>query len=122
MLVLTKYILKNQLKPLSKHFTVKDLVKGARKVLKGLGNKISTPNNKNFSFYKVRIGSIVKGRMIVFLTTNNKIVPLLIKLKKDKKMGMNMSANNPYVVEQIDKNLKQVIRDIENGDFEELSF
>ena len=57
--------------------------------------------------------------MIVFVVANKKVVPLLIRLKKDKKLGMNMAANNPRVVEQVDQNLENVIKDIEQGDFQE---
>ena len=52
------------------------------------------------------------------VTGSNKIVPLLIRLKKDKKIGMNMSSNNSAVVSCIDRNLKRVIKDIEGGAFE----
>ena len=120
MLILSQYIAKHELMPLYQYFSIKDVIDGAKKVIKGLGQQISPSKAyKSFRFFKVRIGSSTKGRMIVFvLTENQKVVPLLIRLKKDKKMGMNMAANNPNVVTQIDKNLEQVIKDIENGHFE----
>jgi hypothetical protein len=58
-------------------------------------------------------------RFVFIVSGNGKIVPLLIRLKKDKKLGMNMSANNPHVVDQLNKNLDRVLMDIENGNFEE---
>jgi len=123
MLILSRYIAKHELRSLRQYFSIEDLIDGAKKVIKGLGQQISPyKNHKSFSFFKVRIGSSVKGRMIVFVVSNKKVVPLLIRLKKDKKMGMNMSANNPDIVAQIDKNLTQVISDIESGDFEEFHF
>lgn len=123
MLILTQYIAKHELKPLSQYFSLNDLLDGANKVVKDLGQKISpSKQHKSFAFYKVRIGSGVKGRMVVFvISSNKKVVPLLIRLKKDKKIGMNMSTNNPHVVAQIDKNIAQVIQDIENGNYEEFA-
>lgn len=58
--------------------------------------------------------------MIAFVVIgSHKVVPLLIRLKKDKKMGMNMSAQNPHVIVQIEKNLDHVLEDMKNGDFKE---
>jgi hypothetical protein len=61
--------------------------------------------------------------MIVFLiSANQKIVPILVRKKKDKIFGMNMAMNNKIVVSQINKNLNKIIDDIKNGDFEEIKF
>ena len=117
MLVLSDYIVKHELKPLKRCFGLRDLMIGAKKVLSGLGQEVNF--NADYNFFKVRIGSRVKGRMIVFVVANKKVVPLLIRLKKDKKIGMNMSANNTAVVEQVDRNLQNVIKDIEKGNFQE---
>ncbi len=121
MLILSKHIAKHEFKPLQKHFTIEDIIEGGRKVVKGLGQNIKLRNKSvKLHFFKVRIGTTVKGRMIVFLLVeNNKVVPLLIRLKKDKRLGMNMSANNPNVIFQIEKNLDYVLDDIEKGKFEE---
>jgi hypothetical protein len=121
MLILTSYIEEHELKPLKKYFDINDLRVGAKKVLDGLGQQIHLPTfDRHYQYYKVRIGNTVKGRMIVFMMTENKkIVPLLIRLKKDKKYGMNMSQSNPFVVTQIDKNLKSVITDIKDGKFKQ---
>ena len=117
MLILSDYIVKHELNPLKGQLGRKDLAIGARKVLSGLGQGLNF--RKGYRFFKVRIGSKTKGRMIVFVVAGKKVVPLLVRLKKDKKVGMNMSANNPYVLKQIDKNLENVIRDIEKGNFQE---
>ncbi len=117
MLILSDYIVKHELKPLRGYFRLEDLQNGARKVVRGLGQEVNF--SKGYKFFKVRIGGEIKGRMIVFVVANNKVVPLLIRLKKDKKMGMNMAASNPDVVKQVDNNLENVIKDIEKGAFQE---
>ena len=101
-----------------------DLLNGARKVVAGLGKQVGfSSGGAGFRFFKVRIGGSVKGRMIVFVVSGGgKVVPLLIRLKKDKKMGMNMSANNPNVVAQVEKNLDRVLEDVEGGKFREFEF
>lgn len=121
MLILTSYIAKHEFEPLQKFFSIDDLLNSARKVLKGLGQQVTPLKSAHgYRFFKVRIGSGSKGRMIVIvISKNNKIVPLLIRLKKDKKFGMNMSAQNPNVVAQVEKNLEHVINDIEQKQFKE---
>lgn len=123
MLILSKYIVKNELKPLLTHVSLDDIVVGARKVKDGLGIRLQALNSPQYRFFKVRIGTMAKARMIVFmLSGSGKIVPVLIRLKKDKKFGMNMAANNPAVVEQVDRNLSHIILDLERGDYEEIKF
>lgn len=117
MLVLSDYIFKRELKPLEKHLSLEDLLVGAKKVLKGLGQEVAFSGD--YRFFKVRIGSRVKGRMIVFAVAGKKVVPLLIRLKKDKQIGMNMAASNPMVVKKVKQNLENVIGDIEKGNFRE---
>lgn len=121
MLILTGYIAKHELKPLQKYFGLKDILEGAEKVLKNLAIPTRSPGDfPGFKFFKVRIGGKVKGRMIVFmLTENKKIVPLLIRLKKDKIFGMNMAMNNPEVVRQINANLDRVLTDMQSGEYQE---
>jgi hypothetical protein len=73
-----------------------------------------------FRFYKVRLGRSQIARMIVFvLVENQTVVPLMIRLKKDKVFGMNMAMNNPKVVQQINVNLLHVLKDIELKKYQE---
>ncbi|MEK7524244.1 MAG: hypothetical protein AAB588_04425 [Patescibacteria group bacterium] len=77
---------------------------------------------QGFQFFKVNIGSRDGARMVVFvLTENKKVVPVLIRLKKDKRFGMNMAMNNPIVVDQINKNLDHILADIEKKRYEEFA-
>ncbi|MFA6305529.1 MAG: hypothetical protein WC651_02250 [Candidatus Gracilibacteria bacterium] len=121
MLVLTQYIAKHEFKPLQRFLGINDLSKGAEKVLKGLVPEIRPPQKiPSFKFFKVRIGKDNNSRMIVFVATENrKVVPVLIRLKKDKIFGMNMAMNTPKVVDQINKNLDHVLEDIEEERYQE---
>jgi len=119
MLILSRYIAKHELDALSRTIALRDVLDGATKVKKGLA--IATkPPVQGYRFYKVRIGQRNAARMIVFLITDNqKIVPILIRLKQDKVFGANMAMNNPRVVEQIRKNMEKIMEDIQAGRYEE---
>lgn len=124
MLLLTKYIAKHELEPLSRFIGLEDVLDGAEKALKGLATEVKAPSNsRGFRFFKVRIGKRDGARMIVFLVTEGqKVVPVLIRLKKDKIFGMNMSMNNEKVVDQLTKNVYRILDDIEKKEYEEFPF
>lgn len=123
MLVLTRTIARHELKPLDRFLTFHDVLEGARKVYRGLGIEVKPPSSlSRIRFYKIRIGKKNNARMIIFMQTeNNKMVPVLIRLKKDKIFGMNMSMNNSAVIAQINKNLVGIFDDIRKKDYQEFS-
>lgn len=119
MVILTQYIAKHEWDLVRRMVTLEDILEGSQKVQKGLAVETKSML-KGTRFYKVRVGKKGDARMIVFLVTESqKIVPVLIRLKRDKLFGMNMSMNNTNVVEQIRKNLDHIIDDMENGKYEE---
>lgn len=124
MLVFSQYIAKHEFKPLRRFINLNDLLDGARKVMKGLAVETKSPRNIPwFRFFKVRIGKKDGARMIVFVVTgNNKIVPVLIRLKKDKVYGMNMAMNNPQIVREVNKNLDKILVDMKNNAYQEFEF
>lgn len=124
MLLLTKYIAKHELAPLRRFIDLQDVLDGAEKTLNGLATEVKAPSNaRGFRFFKVRIGKRDGARMIVFLVTEGrKVVPVLIRLKKDKVFGMNMAMNNEKVVDQLTKNIYRVLDDIEGEEYEEFVF
>ena len=121
MLLLAKYIARHELKPLLRYLSLEDLVKGARKVQKSLAVEIKSPRAMpGFKYFKVRIGERSQARMIAFLlVANGKVVPLLIRLKKDKVFGTNMSMNNRDVVDALNKNLSAVLENFAEKDYRE---
>ncbi len=123
MFIITEYIAKHELKPLQRYFALADIADGAEKVLKNLAIEIKSPQKSSgFKFFKVRIGRKVKGRMIVFMVTGSmKVVPILIRLKKDKIFGMNMAMNNREVMKKVNSNLEHILEDIKNKKYQEFS-
>ncbi len=123
MLVLSAYIAKHEFAPLRRFLDLDDVREGAAKVLRGLGTRLKPPKQMaHFQYFKVRIGKRNGARMIVFvITDHNAAVPVLIRMKKDRKLGANMAMNNPAVVAQINKNLDHVLEDIEQKRYEKFS-
>lgn len=122
-LILTQHVAKHEFAPLKRHFTLDDILNGARKAVDGLGIHIKAPQKlENCRFFKIRIGGNVAGRMIVLIILNKQnAVPLLIRLKKDKIFGMNMSMNNQSVIKELNKNLDKVLDDIRNNRYEKFA-
>lgn len=121
MLILTEYIAKHEFKPLNRYLSLDEVISGAGKVVKGFAVEMKAPRpTQGYRFFKVRIGKRNNARMIVFVVVENKtVVPVLIRLKKDKTLGMNMAMNDPKVVAQINKNLDCVFLDIKNKRYQE---
>lgn len=123
MILLCDFIKRHELDPLGAYFTLSDLRKACKKAASSLGVMLGSSKMPGAIFIKVRIGSNVKGRMItLFLTVEGDVIPLLIRLKKDKHFGMNMSLQNPHVVDQLDINLDNVTADISAGRYVKLDF
>ena len=119
MLIITRYILKHELAPISRNIDLQDLLIGAQKVRGNLAVELKGGFvSQSVKFFKVRIGKKAKARMIVFLTTSNNVVPVVVRLKKDKKYGQNLSVNNEEVKNLISRNLDAIYKDVENRDFE----
>lgn len=123
MLVLTRFIANHELKPLERYLSLADVIVGAKKVIKGLAIETKPPRSlPGLRFFKVRLGSSQSARMIVFVVAENqKIFPLIIRLKKDKTLGINMAMNNPALVKQMNINLDWVLQDIENQQYQEFN-
>ena len=122
MLIITRYIARHELAPLKRYLGLAEVVAGAKKVLKGLATETKPLRSlAGFRFYKVRLSGKQSARMVVFvLVENNKVVPLIIRLKKDKLFGQNMIMNDPALVKQMNINLDQVLKDIEQNQYEEI--
>ncbi len=123
MLIVTDYVTGHELKPLERYVGIDDVLLGAQKVIKGLGIETKPPRHlSGFRFYKVRLGGGQSAHMIVFVVVENqKVVPIIIRLKKDKVFGVNMAMNNPALIKQINRNLDQVLMDIEAKRYREFN-
>jgi hypothetical protein len=117
-LIITASIKKSELKPLANIFSIKPIKSAARKVARGLGKTIK---NTNHQFIKIPITSpSAAGRSLFLLQINSqKIILIMLRMKKDKKIGTNMSAQNPKFLKILKKNNAKIIEDLKNNNYEE---
>ena len=124
MLRICNSIFKKELKPLLNNFSLEDIVKAARKVQGGLGvslGKSDLPNTQSIKFKLTGKGGAARVIYLVTLKDGKRDVVYLvmIKLKKDKKFGENLSLKNEVVKREYHKNLDLIIGDIKAKEFKE---
>lgn len=121
-LILCHSILKKEIKPLLKYFSRGDLKKATLKASSGLGAKLKSSKIPNSQLVKVYMtGKGGAGRLIVLIYLGKDYyVPVVLRLKKDKEIGANMSNENIAFQNLLDKNLDLIINDLKSGDFEKI--
>jgi hypothetical protein len=112
--------IKLKFEPLKKIFDLEILKVAARKSLQGLGNNIKNsfkiPATVLSKIYLT--GTTSAGRAIFLLKIGEeKSVLVMIKTKKDKQVGVNMTIKNPKFRKILDKNLISIIEDLERGNY-----
>lgn len=122
-IILCNSVLNKEIKPLLRHFSRGDIKKNVLKVAKGLGAEVkgvtSISGTKLVKVYMT--GKAGAGRMIVLVyVSKDYYLPVVVRLKKDKIVGSNLSKGNKAFQSLLEKNLSALIQDLENGDFEEL--
>lgn len=121
-LIITNSIAKAEFEPLKKVFGLEIIKSAARKSLQGLGDSIKSsfkiPATSLSKIYLTSSGSA--GRAIFLLQINKeKSVLVMIRTKKDKQIGVNMTIKNPGFQKVLDKNLSLIIADLERGRYSE---
>lgn len=121
-LIITKSIAKSEFEPLKKTFGLDIIKAAAKKSLQGLGDNIKNsfkiPATRLSKIYLTSSGSA--GRAIFLLQINKEqSVLVIIRTKKDKQIGVNMTINNSKFQKVLDKNLSLIIADLERGLYSE---
>jgi shikimate 5-dehydrogenase len=124
MLRICNSIFKKELEPLFKNFSLEDIIKAARKVKKGLGvslGKSDFPNTQSIKFKLTGKGGAGRAIYLVTIKEGKRDVVYLamVKLKKDKKFGENLSLKNKEVKKEYHKNLDLIINDIKSKEFKD---
>ena len=117
-LIITNSIAKAEFEPLKKVFGLDIIKSAARKSLQGLGDSIKSsfkiPATKLSKIYLTSSGSA--GRAVFLLQiAKDKSVLVMIRTKKDKQIGENMTIKNPKFQRVLDKNIGLIIDDLEQG-------
>jgi len=114
-LIITASIKKIEFEPVQGIFNL-DVIKTA------VGDSIKSSNKiPGTCLKKVYLtSSSGAGRVIFLLKLNSKkSVLVMIRLKNDKKVGANMTVQNPHFVKILDKNLDIIFRDLQKRKYEE---
>jgi hypothetical protein len=121
-IILCHTILKKEISPLLDYFSKGDIRKYVGKAAKGLGVIVSGSRISDTQLIKVYMtGKQGAGRMIVLLYVKKEYyVPVVVRLKKDKIVGSNLSKGNRAFYDLIEKNLDLVMHDLQKGAFDEL--
>ena len=124
MLRICNSILKKELEPLFNNFSLEDIIKSAQKVKKGLGISFGKSYFPQTQSIKLKLtGKGGAGRIIYLVTIKegkrDVVYLVMLKLKKDKKFGENLSLKNEVVKREYHKNLDLIISDIKAKEFKE---
>lgn len=121
-IILCHSILKKEINPLLKYFSKGDIKKYTEKAERGLATEIkgsAIPNTKLVKVYMTGRGGA--GRMIVLIyVKKDYYLPALVRLKKDKIVGMNLSKGNQAFQDLLDRNLSLIVQDLGEGNFDEM--
>ena len=117
LLILTDSFVKKEFKPLKKYYNINDIKKTVLKA-KTKPDSLSSLGYKNGKLLKLRVVNKVSGRMAVYVFTgNNWIIPIVLRLKKDKIFGKNLAINNKKTKILILKMLDLTMNDIEKKNY-----
>lgn len=121
-IILCHSILRREINPLLKYFSKGDIKKYVEKAQKGLATEIKGSTIVDTKLVKVYMtGRNGAGRMIVFIYVRKEYyMPVVVRLKKDKIVGMNLSKGNQDFQNLLEKNISLLVEDLKEGNFEEL--
>ena len=121
-LIITNSIDKAEFEPLKKVFDLEIIKSAAKKSLQGLGVGIKSsykiPSTSLSKIYLTSAGSA--GRSVFLLQIGKeKSVLVMMRTKKDKQIGANMTITNPKFKKVLNKNISLIIDDLEQGRYSE---
>ena len=121
MLILCHSLVKRELKPLRHYFSLISLREAARKAQSGLGEDLSSPlpNSKAVKVYLTSRSGAGRVVFLLFLSSGD-CIPVILRLKKDKEIGENMSMKNERFKKLLAQNVRYAIEDIALNNYEEL--
>lgn len=120
MLILTRTFLRKELKPLKRYYNIESIKKTASRI-NPKSISLGHLGYKNGKLLKLRMANRVAGRMIVYIfMQKNYIVPIILRLKKDKLFGRNISLDNRRGKKLILQRMNETMTDIKNEDYQKI--
>jgi hypothetical protein len=118
-LYICKSIYKNELKFLEKEIPLEKIKEAASKAKKGLGINIKGSQIKETKLIKIYLTTIKGAARLIFLLMINKeiYIPVILRLKKDKLIGENITIKNKFFENLLSKNLDLIFEDLKNNEY-----
>jgi len=102
---------------LKKYYTIEDIKKTTKKISPS-SIRLSNLGYKEGELMKLRITSRTVGRIIVYVyKQKDLVIPVVLRLKKDKIIGENLALNNTKAKSAILDMMDRIMNDISNGDY-----
>ncbi len=120
-LLITSSLKATEYEPLRKKVTLEILKKAARKSLEGLGENIK--NSRKIvetvlkKIYLTTLGGAARVVFLIQIDAHSSVL-VMTRQKNDKKIGSNMTVDNPKFKEVLDKNLDSILQDLKSGRYE----
>jgi len=121
-LIITASIKGAEFEPLQNIFSLNVIKAAAKKASTGLGKTIKSSSKIPATcLKKIPLTSSKGAGRTVFLLQlkNKKTVLVMIRLKNDKKIGRNMTIQNPKFKKALNKNINLILKDLSKGNYEE---
>jgi len=116
-LILTESFLRKELKPLKKYYSIEDIKKTTKKISPS-SIRLSNLGYNGGELMKLRITSRAVGRIIVYVyKQKDLVVPVVLRLKKDKIIGENLALNNKKAKSLILDMMDRIMNDISSGNY-----
>jgi len=121
MLIICDSILVKEFQKHNNYVDIASVIEMYNRLQDGVGVSLGSPL-EGCVLYKSRIVTNNGiGRIIFLLVVNDSIyTPVMLRLKKDKKIGQNMSMNNPAFCKTLHANLSLIIDDLRDGNCKEI--
>ena len=122
-LIISKYIEEKEYAVWKQIFPLEVIKEAARQVSGGLGNTIKNSEKiKNTVLKKIDLTSSGGAGRAIFLLVvgSGEVVLTMLRPKNDKRIGQNMSVDNPYFKVALEKHLARIATDLEQGNFERI--
>lgn len=120
-LIITAQVKKSEYEPLQKWVSFEILKKAGRKSIEGLGDTIKSskkiPGTLLKKIYITTPGGAARSIFLLRVGAE-KCVLVMLRLKNDKKIGANMTVDNPKFRKVLDKNLDGILSDLAAGRYE----
>ncbi len=120
MIIITKSFREKELRNVSQYFHLEQVAKAVMRAASS-GIEMGNLGFSDCKILKVRMGGKPAARMIIFLQIRDQFeIPVVLRLKKDKIFGENLSLQNTAARNLIAKNILLALEDIDQNQYEKI--